>query len=111
MGKQKPIEKWIASDWINESSRIQRDPDKTSDAVLCGAMMLAAVREGTSIYRLAEALETQPARIETFHKSLRKNGVFTDEGKINANWFDEETGGTSFVLDVLVGLGMAGRAA
>ena len=106
-------EKWTAADWISESATMQGDKeqpgDKDNDAILIGAMLLCALAHGTSLGAIAKALDVAPDRIAVFHDHLRKNGVFADDGKIHASWFEEHVG-TSFMMDVLVGLGLAGRA-
>lgn len=112
---KKNPDKWTRADFINEAARVIGDKDKTSEAVLCGAMMLAALRDGTSIFKLARTLKCEPKDIARFHDALTKSGVFIKPGnrhggKVACEWFDEENGGVAFCLDVNVGLGLMERA-
>jgi hypothetical protein len=46
-----------------------------------------------------------------FVERLRQNGIFTDEGKIAAEWFHKRNGGAAFWCDVNVCLGFLRRGA
>ena len=48
-------------------------------------------------------------KLKVWKQNLIKNGIWTGPAKGNrtySNWFDEETGGTCFLLDVLAALGL-----
>ena len=100
----KPIEKWTGADFVAESCHLNGDKDKGSDAVVCGAMMLAALREGPgSLRRLSKATGIDYERLRPFYTRLREQGIFGLR-KIKGQWFDEDTGSIGFLMDVCVGL-------
>ncbi len=41
---------------------------------------------------------------------LLDNGIVTNDGVLHGNWFDRETGGIAFWMDVNVGLGFMKRS-
>lgn len=108
----KDISKWQPWDFLAESIRINNEKPSLppSDAALCGAMMLAAVVYGPDdVDALAGAISADPNSIRHMFDNLTRAGVFRDDGTICANWFDEH-GGINFIMDELVGLGLAERA-
>lgn len=107
---EKPIEQWTSEDFFLEASRVLGDEDENGDAVVCGAMMLAALRLGTNTRRLARFLHVSVDRLRPFVARLRSNGVFRHDGRISCDWFNEESGGLGFCMDVSVGLGLLARA-
>lgn len=105
----KPIDQWTGSDFLKESSRLINNKDAASDEVVCGAIMLAALREGTSsIAKLSKLVEQPSSRISVFVKRLRQNKVFCRDGKVHCEWFGKD-GGIAFMCDVCIGLGFLKR--
>lgn len=102
----KDPKKWTGYDFLCESGRILEDNNIDSDSVICGAMMLAAVVHSPDLEKIAAATSIRSAILKPMFDRLVVGGVFKD-GKICANWFDDSQ---SFVLDTLVGLGLAERA-
>lgn len=102
--REKPLRYWKAEDFIKESKRLNGDKDSGSDGVVCGAMMLAALREGPgSLKRLSKVVEVDYDRLRPMYDNLRRNKVFGQK-KIYCDWFSDD-GGISFIADVCVGIG------
>lgn len=107
----KDVKKWTAYDFLIESSRIQQDTDLTSDGVVCGAMMLAALREGVNLPKLAKATGIRAEILKPFYTKLVSAGCFKGF-EVSCNWWpDDGTGGLNFIMDTMVGLGLMERAA
>jgi hypothetical protein len=84
------------------------DPKVNGRALKAGVIMLAALQEGTSFERLVEFTGFPRRTVFEFVKRLRMNGVFTDDGRVAAAWFDKD-GGIAFWMDVNVALGFIKR--
>lgn len=108
----KEIEDWTAGDFFNESMRTTGDDDPKSDAVACGAILLASVREGPRLTKLAKATGLSVKRTRPFFEQFKAGKVFnTNTGKILIDdWSDPQSGGIAFNCDVAVGLGLLKRA-
>ena len=104
----KPIDQWTPKDWFDESVMLTNSP-RDSDDVLCGAVMLAALREGPILERIADALAVNIEKIRPFFNRLRKNSVFTRTKVRGAEWL-EDGASVAFCLDVCVGIGLLQRA-
>lgn len=104
----KPDE-WTAEQFRAESARMQNDSDTYSEAVMVGAMMLAALRDTPrSCHKLARSIGADVARLQPYYDNLRRNGIFTTR-MVRCQWFDENEGGIAFVADVLVAMGTMNR--
>ncbi len=105
----KRIEKWTAADWIVESVRLTGDDERDGDAVICGAVLLASLREGPKVTRIAKAIGVPTRRIRHLFDNLVRNGIFTSTKVNGSEWFDEESGGVAFNMAVACGLGYIER--
>lgn len=73
-------------------------------------VMLAALQIGQNRRKLHQFTGISASIIAKFAHNLRKSGVWKN-GKVYADWFDEEEGGLAFALDTNVALGLIERAA
>lgn len=107
---EKDIDLWTEADWFDEAERLTGDSDRDGDAVICAAMLLASLREGPKITKIAKAIGKPVDRIRWMFNNLRDNGVFKRDKIVAEEWFDEETGGCAFNLAVGCGLGWLAKA-
>ena len=87
------------------------DPSLTRDdrAFETALILLASAVEGPSIERIAYLTNIPRSRVAERGRRLRKNRVWSGN-RVVANWFDKESGGIAFWLDVLVADGFMARA-
>lgn len=109
MGSKKPIDKWAGEDFYAESTRILNG---TPDENLCGAMMLSALKYGTSYKSLGAIAKEQGVSrsiLLDWWRRLRANNVFRRDGMVACGWLDED-GGLAFTLDVAVAMGLLAKS-
>lgn len=104
----KKLSAWKAADFRREAARVNRSK-VGSDETLCGAVLLAAARDGARITKVAKALDVKPDAIRWMFDNYRRSGVFTSRGQVRADW-SGENGGISYCVDVAVGMGLLERA-
>ncbi len=97
---------WAVEQFEAEVRRL--DPQVNGRALKAGVVLLAALQEGTRPERLIAFTAYPRKTVSDFVTRLRKNGVFTDDGHIRANWFGAD-GGIGFWMDVNVALGFMQR--
>ena len=101
------VENWTADDFKAEAARLLEEPLDAPN-VLCGAMMLMAIRDGAHLRKLAKGLGVPTRRLSLWFHNLVANGVFCRNGTISANWLSEG-GGLAFVMDIAVANGLMAR--
>jgi hypothetical protein len=82
------------------------------DEQIAGAMLLAAMQVGSELDKLAVALQTPAQELLRFHTRFREQDVFTECGRLNIDWVDDEDDDSRFVgflCDVACGTGMLVR--
>jgi hypothetical protein len=72
-------------------------------------LLLSALAVGTSLDDLVGFTGYRRSFVEPRVKRLQQSGVFTRDGQIAAQWFDEN-GGIAFWMDVCVAEGLMQRA-
>lgn len=68
-------------------------------------LLISSAHVGTDPFALASFTGFNIEWIAQIGERWQASGVWTDEGVAGAGWFDDETGGIEFWLDVNVGLG------
>lgn len=94
--------------------QIERAVDKScgkeeGEARDAGRVLLASAIVGPNAQKVAKALGIPLSRVSPYARRLRDNGIWTTNGKVAANWFNEEDGGVEFACDVNVALGFMER--
>lgn len=94
-----------------EQALAEMDPnlDKSDETYKVALAMLSAAVVGPSDTAICEFTGVSPEWWLPYADNLRKNGVFTAEGRVAANWMDPETGGIAFWIDVNVAQGLMER--
>lgn len=77
------------------------------DGAFAAAMVLiAASQVGTKADRIAKRTGLKRELVRAYNRRLREQGIFTKDGKIACDWFDKESGGIAFWMDVAVAEGL-----
>ena len=84
--------------------------DESDDQFLAGMLLLAASEVGTKIRACAKFIGVREARLRDIRNRLQASGVWTPGGIAHSGWFDEESGGIAFCMDVAIGVGWLSRA-
>lgn len=92
-----------------EVVRMTGEKDTSSDIVLAGKVLLAATQTGARVCKIAAFLGVRPGKISEMCLRLRISKVFLPDGRIRAQWFEED-GGIAFNCDVMVACGLMVRA-
>lgn len=91
-----------------EVRNISGDDDDSNLANRAGVVLLAALQVGTSQRALAAFTKFPAAQVRDFVRKAREQGIFTHNGKIRAEWFDEN-GSIALMADSLVLCGLMNR--
>jgi hypothetical protein len=83
---------------------------KEGEARDAGLVLLASAHVGGDTAKVAEALGWDVPRVEPFAERIKANGIWTADGRVAADWDDEQDGGLAFACDVNVALGLMKRA-
>ena len=82
----------------------ERDQAFTTALILLSALVV-----GPNDQAVADFTGLSLSTVQKRTRNLRAGGLWGHDGKIHADWFDEETGGISFWLDVAVADGLMVR--
>jgi hypothetical protein len=98
----------------NAIMKFEPNEEVGSKAYYAMLLMLTALQVGANLKRCCRFMKIKPYSHEydIVHEcrgNLHRSGVWKN-GKIYADWFDKETGGTAFVCDTCVALGLVERA-
>lgn len=84
--------------------------DRADDAYRAAVVMLFAFANGEHrLRKLADATAMPYRDVATWFTRLRANRVLRRDGRWAIEWFDEDTGGIAFWLDVNIALGLMQR--
>lgn len=92
-----------------EVRKISGDNDDTNEANQASVVLLSALQVGTSVRALTQFTKLPRATVAKFVRKAREQGIFTHNGKIRAQWFNEG-GGVALIADSLVLCGLMNRA-
>lgn len=81
----------------------------TDDGFKEAALLLASTSIGTDVDELAAFTGYDRAFISKCAEYLRASGVWTEDGMLAADWWDEEMGTIAFWLDVNIAQGFIVR--
>lgn len=84
--------------------------DPNLDTFRSALLLLSSAVVGPDEAKVAAFTGLPAAFVAERAERLRASGVWTGEGKIAADWWDEETGGIAFWIDVNVAEGLMERA-
>jgi hypothetical protein len=76
---------------------------------MAGAILLAGLNVGPNVKRVAKVLKVSRKEVQPYAQRLRQSKIWSG-GKINCGWFEKETSGISFLLDLSVAMGFLQRA-
>jgi len=98
-------------------SRVRRtirkmDPtlSPNDDAYKVAAILLSGLHVGPNIQEIARFTALPRLFVAKVGRCLRANGIWCGVKIAGSEWFDKETGGCAFWLDVNVGLGYLKRS-
>lgn len=89
-------------------TELDPDLDPTDPTYHVAALLLASATVGTDPFTLAAFTGEHIEWVMQIAVRLRASGVWEDDG-VACNWWDEESGGLEFWLDVLVAQGLMER--
>lgn len=104
------IDQWRPVDFRRESARIT-ESNETDPECICGAILLASLREGASFTKLSRATGYSRDCIRPYFNNLVDSQIFLHNGVDGAGWFDDDVGIVEFHMAVLCGLGLVERTA
>lgn len=84
--------------------------DESDPAFRIAALLLSSLQVGPDVIALTVYTGEHAEWIASIADRLVRSKVWTADGKVQANWFDDETGGIEFWMDVAVGNGLVERA-
>ena len=96
---------------IQEAEDVVRemDPNVREEDVQVGGLLIASAVIGNDEQALAVFTGYEPDFIATCGRRLRDNGVWVGD-ELCVDWWDEETGGVAFWMDVCIAQGLMRRA-
>lgn len=86
------------------------DPEITPENPIYNAqlVMLSALEVGANADKVAKFTKLPRKEVRKLAKVLTKNKIWV-KGKSRGDWFDDENGGVSFLLDSMVATGLLER--
>ena len=81
----------------------------TDDAFKWACVLVAAADVGTDPRKLAKRLDWPLSEAQDAAAQCRKVGLFNRGKVIHGGWFDKESGGVAFWMDVMVARGLLER--
>jgi hypothetical protein len=76
------------------------------DDAVAAALLLASAIIGPFLTQICKAIGVAPERVTWMAANLRRNGIWTRRKVVTGDWWDPETGGCEFILNVGVALGV-----
>lgn len=72
-------------------------------------VLLASIVVGPNTDRIAAFIKQPRSKVRELGKTIRRNGIWKQD-KIDCEWFEKDTGGVAFLLDVNVAAGFMERS-
>ena len=96
--------------WVKkEVHRLDKSLDEFDESFLIAVVLISSAIVGANIKRLATFTHYSRDFISDIGKHLRKNGVWKNGQVDNYEWFDKNSGGVAFWINVAVGQGYIKR--
>ena len=92
-----------------EVRRISGDKDDANLSNQAAVVLLSALQVGTSQRALTAFTKFPRRTVAGFVRRAREQGIFTRDGKVQAQWFDEN-GSIALLADSMVLCGLFNRA-
>lgn len=102
------MEQEVTLDQLRSYAAEQAEPG--TEAYDAALVLLAGLVVGANQERIHAFTGIDKQRIQSFGHRLRKSGVWKGSRTAGEEWFDDESGGIAFALDVGVATGMLERA-
>lgn len=98
---------------LNKIKKVIKELDdkikETDEGFKCAVVLLALTEKPQRIKDIAEFTQIERPLVARFMKNFRANKIIRN-GKIrHSGWFDKESGGIAFWIDVSCGLGFLQR--
>jgi hypothetical protein len=93
--------RWTVRDFEDEVCRLDPEIKASDPAFKTAVLLLSALQEGININKLTKFTGYSKDFVRKKVTSGREGGIFVKGEVHDSGWFDKETGGVGFWLDVL----------
>lgn len=102
--------KLTIEDIKEEVKLLDKNLNENSEEFKIATMFLSAIQVSSKLDEIVKFMNIDKKEIKKYHTICIKEGIFTKEGLINANWCDDESGVVAFWADVLTVQGYLSRS-
>lgn len=85
------------------------DMDDEEKDYIIGIVLLASIQVGPDVEKIVEFTGLPYGDVLKYHQSAVKYGIFTPDGQVSCDWFNEDGGTMALLCDILVVRGILAR--